>query len=525
MPIENDNYDIIFIGSGIGTLTTAAILAKRFGKRCLILERHYQVGGFTHTFRRPGNNEWDVGVHYIGDMNEGATLSKISDYISDGKLKWTRMNDPFDVFEYPDLTFGQMGDKKTFIADLVAKFPDEEAGIMGYFDDLKTARKFHYWRLMVEVAPAFFRPLARYLMRRQEGTALATAGDVIARRIKDKKLKAVLLSQWGDYGLPPSKAAFATHSLVANHYLHGGYYPTGGAGNIANTIMPVIEAAGGKVLINHEVKEILIENGRAVGVEVLAKKGKSGGELVRYHAKTVVSCAGAYLTYDKLLPKEIGQQYAKEIEHLVPSLSTAVLYISLKESPEILGFKGENHWIFDGYDHDSYAEGTGLSTGKARGCYLSIPSLKNPEVHNHSAELIGFVNWEDFAEWQDKSWMKRGKDYSALKDKIAQSLFDLVEERHPGFRNLVSYYDISTPLSTQHFTGQVKGMIYGLAGTPDRYKHKCVGVRTPVKGLYLTGADAYSLGVGGAMISGVATAGVLSGRFGFFRNWKIILGK
>jgi all-trans-retinol 13,14-reductase len=62
-----DQWDAIVIGSGIGGLTVAATMAKLAGKRVLVLERHYTAGGFTHTFRRPGY-EWDVGVHYIGDV-------------------------------------------------------------------------------------------------------------------------------------------------------------------------------------------------------------------------------------------------------------------------------------------------------------------------------------------------------------------------------------------------------------------------------------------------------------------------
>jgi len=524
-PTGSDRYDVIFIGSGIGTMTAAAILARLHNKKVLVLERHYVLGGLTHTFRRPGNNEWDVGVHYIGDMNEGATMRRISDFISQGALKWNRMPDPFDLFSYPDFSFGQVGDKKRFISDLKSQFPAEAEGIDGYFADLRTAKRWHYWRLIREVLPGLLKPLAHWQMQKDEPLALSTVSQVLDRHFKDEKLKALVTSQWGDYGLPPSKAAFATHALVANHYLHGGYYPEGGAGRMAETIIPPIEARGGRFLINHEVKEILVENGRAVGVHVLAKKGKSGGELKRFYAPAVVSCAGAYLTYSKLLPPELGAPQARDLEDLVPSISTATIYIALKEDPVALGFKGENHWIFSGYDHDGYvASAQNAATEKAKGCYLSFPSLKTSDSQNHTAELIGFVDWRVFEQWRGTPWMKRGEDYEAAKEKLAENLFALVEERHPGFRDLVAYYEVSTPLSTEHFTGAPKGAIYGVMGTPGRYKKKSLGVRTPVKGLYLTGADAYALGVGGAMIGGVATAGVLSGPFGFFRNWRKILG-
>lgn len=66
MSIIEDKFDVILIGSGIGTLSCASILAQLEKKKVLVLERHFKIGGFTHTFKRPGNYEWDVGLHYVG---------------------------------------------------------------------------------------------------------------------------------------------------------------------------------------------------------------------------------------------------------------------------------------------------------------------------------------------------------------------------------------------------------------------------------------------------------------------------
>nr|HMT29153.1 NAD(P)-binding protein [Bacteroidia bacterium] len=83
-------YDAIIIGSGIGGLTTAAFLAKA-GK-----EMPPAVSSQVHTFKRK-KFEWDVGVHYVGQVHmQDALLKKTFDYISDGKLKWANMGDVFD---------------------------------------------------------------------------------------------------------------------------------------------------------------------------------------------------------------------------------------------------------------------------------------------------------------------------------------------------------------------------------------------------------------------------------------------
>ena len=80
-PKIDENYDVIIIGSGMGSLSTAALLSKQ-GKKVLVLERHYVAGGFTHVFKRKGY-EWDVGIHYIGEVqNKYSPIRKMFDYIS-----------------------------------------------------------------------------------------------------------------------------------------------------------------------------------------------------------------------------------------------------------------------------------------------------------------------------------------------------------------------------------------------------------------------------------------------------------
>ena len=73
---SQSEYDAIVIGSGIGGLAFARIMAKLRKWRVLVLERHFKIGGFTHTFTRPGGWSWDVGLLYVGDMGEGMTWAR-----------------------------------------------------------------------------------------------------------------------------------------------------------------------------------------------------------------------------------------------------------------------------------------------------------------------------------------------------------------------------------------------------------------------------------------------------------------
>jgi phytoene dehydrogenase-like protein len=100
-------WDAIVIGSGIGGLAAAALLARHGKRRVLVLERHYTAGGFTHVFHRPGY-EWDVGVHYVGDTSPGCFLRRLFDDVTDGALDWADMGEIYDrvvmggeVYDFP----------------------------------------------------------------------------------------------------------------------------------------------------------------------------------------------------------------------------------------------------------------------------------------------------------------------------------------------------------------------------------------------------------------------------------------
>lgn len=507
--MEEHSYDIIIIGSGIGGLCAGSLLAQTEKKRVLILERHFQVGGFTHSFRRKRKYEWDVGVHYIGAVDEGEQLRRVYDKITGGKLKWHRMPDPYDVFDYPDFSFGVPETEERFRAALIDRFPEESDAIHQYFRDLKRGLKWYQKNETIKSLPPVIKQIAS-LFHRDHKFALQTVESYLKHRFKDEKLQAVVSSQWGDYGLPPHYATFALHCILVLHYINGAFYPVGGAKKIAEYTLPMIEQAGGKAIANAQVEEILIENGKAVGVRVNHVRQK---EEKKYYAPVIISNAGAYITYTRLLPANT-HPWQKRIQEFVeknPVSAHISVYLGLKDSPESLGIHGENHWIFQGYDHNKAYEGLRHWTGDSYPgvVYASFPSLKDPEAEAHTAELITFADYSLFEKWKDLPWKKRGEEYEKLKKKIADQMLKVMEEKFPGFGKLIDYLEVSSPLTTVSMTDHYKGTIYGLSSVPDRYdtkKSPWCQARTPIKNLYLTGTDVTGLGVSGALMGGVVTA-------------------
>ena len=135
-------FDAIVIGSGIGGLAAAALLARHAGKRVLVLERHYVAGGFTHVFHRPGW-EWDVGVHYVGQAGQGggprSQVRAMFDEISEGRLQWNAMPDVYDRIQIADRCYDFVTGAERFRERMQEYFPGERRAIARYVEQVRAA--------------------------------------------------------------------------------------------------------------------------------------------------------------------------------------------------------------------------------------------------------------------------------------------------------------------------------------------------------------------------------------------------
>lgn len=503
-------YDAIVIGSGIGGLTTAALLAKHAGQRVLVLERHYTAGGFTHAFTRPGF-EWDVGVHYIGEVLEPWQRGRrLFDHLSEGRLVWADMGDVYDTIVVEGRRYDLPKGREALRAALVDYFPNEETAIDRYLAALKAAVRFADLHFAEKVIPRPLQRLIGGLLRwPSQRHARRTVADVLDGITDNPELRAVLAGQWGDYGLPPAQASFFMHALVVSHYLNGAAYPVGGAPRFAETILPVIEAAGGAVLVRAEVEEIVVQDGRAVGVRM------ADGKLLR--ARSVISAAGAALTYGRLLPKAVrdGIDVPPSLHEVPASGAHVSLYVGLDRSAEQLGLPRANRWLCPGPDHDAnLARFDADPEAPLPVAYISFPSAKDPDYlrrHPDSAtiEVIVPAPYAWFEKWQETGWGHRGDDYEALKARFTERMLEALVRECPSVQGHIVHAELSTPLSTRHFAGHPRGEIYGLAHTPTRFADRTLGPRTQVAGLYLAGSDVACAGVMGAAMGGVLAASAL----------------
>lgn len=512
------HYDTIVIGSGIGGLCNAALLAK-LGQKVCVLEQHYTAGGFTHSYEREGF-EWDVGVHYIGEVQKPHhMLRRLFDVISDGELKWAPMDPVYDRIIIGERRVDLVAGREALKDSLKAQFP-AEAGVIDAYIELinkvtQSTQRFYMGQAMPKLVGRAWNAVRPLLVPKE---CFMTVREVLEGLTSNQELIGVLTGQWGDYGMVPSEASFLMHATVVKHYFNGGNYPVGGSWRMADTIIPVIRATGGEVFTYARVQEIVIEGGRAVGVRM------ENGDLIR--ADHIVSAAGARVTFEQLLPPAERQRYgyAKKMEQVKPSGAHLCLYAGFKGDARALGLPRTNLWIYPTPDHEgNVARFQADPEAPFPLLYISFPSAKDPEWNSHypdksTVEVLTLCPWEWFAEWEGTTWNQRGEVYEQRKAKFQERLLEALYEQLPQLREALVYAELSTPLSTAWFQNNNKGEIYGLDHDVQRFKQDWLHPVTPVKGLYLTGQDVISAGVGGALVGGLMTTSAMLGK----DAWKVM---
>jgi len=571
-------FDSIVIGSGIGGLATASLLSQKGNQKVLVLEQHYKIGGCLHTFERKGY-KFAIGIHYVGEI--GATgptatgfdaknmLDTVAPATSDsGTVEWTRMPDSYDT-----VCIGKerLDRKIEIYADveqekLKEQFPDEIEAIDKYFDECKKALAAIKRGWMFKALPVPFLSfcrrtgLIRLFDRGYHKYSKLSLKDVVESLTSNKELQTILMYNWGDYGCLPSETPFLLHGLVKMHYANGGYYPSGGPDAIAKKIIPAITAKGGKVLAKAPVKQIVIEDGKAIGVEL------QDGTLVRAK-EAVISDAGLINTCLSLLPPSLEQeamiqrfklspQNEKSSDVIVPSMTGLNLFVGLRgDNKKDLHLPTNHLWLYSSPNMEQ-------DLAKLPDT-IDAKTLDNFRPYDFSPVFIGSPSGKD-GDWKKMypnksaleiiapirfSWFEKyapdvlkentdgtidpggkpgahGEEYKKIKEQLAELLWQRTrqglvengasEQLLPRTLSEADVYELGTPLTYAHYLRSAKGGFYGVMSDISRFEPKtfCEDLRPEVReipGLYLTGQDISVIGVMGALASAYICAGKILG--------------
>jgi all-trans-retinol 13,14-reductase len=197
--------------------------------------------------------------------------------------------------------------------------------------------------------------------------------------------------------------------------------------------------------------------------------------------------------------------------------AAAARYGGLQATAAELGLPRTNFWIYPGNDYDAAVEAFLDDPGAPFPVvYISFPSAKDPdylERHPGTAtiEIVAPAPYQWFEGWQGTTWGKRGDDYEQFKARLGERLMRHLYDKLPQLEGKVDYYEVSTPLSTEWFSGYRHGELYGLDHSAERLQQNWLGPRTRIRGLWLSGQDTLTCGVTGAMMAGLLTTTAMVG--------------
>jgi all-trans-retinol 13,14-reductase len=464
----SERYDVIIIGAGIGGLVCGCFLAKE-GKKVLIVEKHYQVGGYCTSFTRNGI-VFDAGPHLLSSLRSKGILSKILGKINlDGKIDFLSSK-VIERIITPNVNITIKKDSEEIISELIDKFPKEKSSIYNFFGFI---RKTDFLQILSQI-------------RSQ------TLKDLLDFYFKNEDLKTVLaIPILGSLGLPPSQAsALAAVVLYEEFLLDGGYYPKGGMQIFSNALRDKFQELGGELHLSSTVTRILTKNRTSIGVE----SSKNGVLLSNY----VVSNADAYLTFNELIVCPNSEENVMNSLELSPS--TYMIFLGLKEPLRNLPKSFVTWYTASNNIEDWYSNHNSLVN--LNSFVLSHPSLIDSTICNKNKGMLRILMQARYS--SSKKWAN-------MEASICDSAIDKVSKILPDIKSLIETREVGSPHTLFGYTLNRKGSAFGWASTSTQIYRNNFPYETSIRNLFICGHWATN-GFGQSGVTAVAISGERTAR-------------
>lgn len=469
---------VLIIGSGIGGLSTAIILAKH-GFEVTVLEKNQHPGGLMRSYRRDGI-DCSVGVHYLGSLDKNQILHTFFDYLGvAGAIPVTRMGDEGVVdryiFDSPathppsfDLPVGMAA----YEDNLRSSFPGDEAAITSVLASVRRAAKQLHGLEFLRSGDSDFAFLDQ----------TRSLGEVLDDHKCSPGLRSVLAIPACWLGVPAEDCPVYYHNMALASYVSSSYRLDCSGSDMAEVFAERLRELGGRIVTGAEVEKIEVESRVVKGVQLSSNE--------RLEADTVIAAIHPKVVLCMLSPGDVKPSYHQRISGLVDSHGIFSVHALVdKDKHEEL-----SHNIFK-VDTDHHGNVPDLRYYQIRTC--------NSTKHNLLSILTsGKENlWQP---WKNTVSGQRGEDYIELKKRHAA---DLLTEANSLLGDLgdAEIVDIYTPLTMRDWVNSPGGSAYGVLRSASQIMATALLSRTAVKGLYLSGQSVLAPGMIGTIMGSFNT--------------------
>lgn len=494
----SEKYDIVIIGSGLGGLVSALILAKEGYKVC-VLEKNQQFGGNLQTFSRD-KVIFDTGVHYIGGLSEGQNLNRYFKYLEildDLPLK--KMDEQgHDIITFDDdpKEYPHAQGYERFIKTMLRYFPGEETALQAYRQKMEdTCDNFPLYRMRQSKAyhenPAVFEERVK---------------DFLDSITDNERLKAVLAGSNLLYAGDGKRTPLYMHALSVNSYIESSYRCIRGGSQITKALLKRLRDYGGKALKRQEVIKFNTSDGKVVSVETASGDVVSGD--------IFISNIDPKFTVDMLPSHLFRKSYLSRIKNIESTIAAFSLYLVLK--PGTFEYLNCNYYHFK----DTASVWTALNYTQEdwpRAYMVSMGPNADDGQWADNMTIMTYMHFDEVEPWvetfntaADKN--DRGQRYEDFKAEKSERIIAQLETKFPNIRSCIKATYASTPLSYRDYIGCNRGAMYGFVKDADHPMKSFISPRTKINNLFFTGQSLNMHGILGVTISGVVTCSEILGR-------------
>ncbi len=487
-------WDTIIVGSGMGGLTAAAYLVKA-GLRVLVLDRNPHPGGTAYVYHRKG---FTFPMGPLGFSHPGLVKNTLKDLGVGEDLKFSRVHYRIRAFDLDlslSLPFPDMA------KELSRSFPADAEGVKRFFLDLNelTSKQNH--------DPNRARRNQRHDI---------SASDYLQNLIKNGRLRCIL----GSIGTRDPYSGLPLLAAMWNLMCHEGiWFPEEGMQSFCQRLARAVTGnaeTGGKIHLNREVGKIRVDQGKVLGVML-----KDGTQI---DSSSVISNADYKTSFLKLMePKMVPPEWYDAISS--GRQTGSVLQVCLgvgTDKADLSAFEKASRLIYrrNGRNIEERESldwsGQEVDPEDLAGQELEV-SLWGKHWEKASSEgrapivIRAEADYNHFARYR-LGWRQRSPEYQGYKTQLAQALIREIEHLIPGIEKAIFVMDVATPLTFEDQGGRSGGAVAGWSWDYEDLRDEKPKelIRTPIKGLFMAGYQAFSAlftgGVPTAMESGKRAA-------------------